>query len=85
MYKDFNSYDYSSAGFIASERHLEGANYGFADGHVKWYKAPGGTLTNAGTSKQHGPQAAGNDSPLPAINGFDYNADEIVGTATQPG
>ena len=85
VYKDYNSYAQSSAAFIASDRHLEGANYGFADGHVKWYKAPGATLTFAASGAQHGPQPAGQTAPLPAINGFDYNADEIVGTATVPG
>ena len=35
----------------AAQRHLEGANFGFTDGHVKWYKvnkvAQGSTATSA--------------------------------------
>jgi prepilin-type N-terminal cleavage/methylation domain-containing protein/prepilin-type processing-associated H-X9-DG protein len=29
-------------------RHLEGANFAFADGHVKWYKGDGGNSTTIG-------------------------------------
>ena len=28
-------------GSVQADRHLEGANYAFADGHVKWYKGEG--------------------------------------------
>lgn len=39
---DFNSRCISNAGqanyYNMARRHLEGANYSFADGHVKWYK-----------------------------------------------
>ena len=32
----------ATTGYI-SDRHLEGSNFAFADGHVKWYKIVGGT------------------------------------------
>lgn len=36
-------------GGLAANRHLDGANYGFADGHVKWVKAasPGGVVSSS--------------------------------------
>ena len=78
----------SSAAQIAPERHLEGANYGFVDGHVKWQKSAGGTLSYAASGAKHGPQPAGQTTPLPAINGINYNAlgdnNEIVGSGITP-
>jgi prepilin-type N-terminal cleavage/methylation domain-containing protein/prepilin-type processing-associated H-X9-DG protein len=41
----------SSAGYIAARRHLEGANYGFADGHVKWLR-PDGTSNDPVTGSK---------------------------------
>jgi prepilin-type N-terminal cleavage/methylation domain-containing protein/prepilin-type processing-associated H-X9-DG protein len=47
----------------SSTRHLEGANYAFADGHVKWFRPeaikPGNTtsLCNGGTSTPNGNNA----------------------------
>jgi len=37
----------------AANRHLDGANYGFADGHVKWFAAaaPGGVVSTVTTPK----------------------------------
>ena len=40
----------SKAGSPA-RRHLEGANYGFADGHVKWFKAGKLTLDKSGKAE----------------------------------
>jgi prepilin-type N-terminal cleavage/methylation domain-containing protein/prepilin-type processing-associated H-X9-DG protein len=40
-----------SATDVASKRHLEGANYAFADGHVKWLR-PGGTTIDAVTGSK---------------------------------
>ena len=35
-------FNYSpSQGSVIADRHLEGSNYSFADGHVKWYKGEG--------------------------------------------
>ena len=33
--------DISPVGSVIADRHLEGSNYAFADGHVKWYKGDG--------------------------------------------
>jgi len=42
----------SSAGITAAGRHLDGANYAFADGHVKWLKGSiiSGTVINGSTA-----------------------------------
>jgi prepilin-type processing-associated H-X9-DG protein len=44
----------AEGGTIGQERHLGGANYAFADGHVKWLKAekvlPGNACTNGTNS-----------------------------------
>ena len=58
------------AGRIAADRHLDGANYAFIDGHVKWY---------------HYVQASTAEVPAANVNAppkrdFDYNADGRVGT-----
>ncbi len=57
-------------------RHLEGSNYSFADGHVKWYKS-GRALTSFVVSGEPGPQT------MVAINGIDWDGDGIAGTPTQ--
>jgi prepilin-type processing-associated H-X9-DG protein len=47
----------------AATRHLEGANYAFADGHVKWFRpekvlpANNTSLCNGGTSTPDGSNA----------------------------
>ena len=57
------------AGIIAADRHLEGANYAFMDGHVKWGKSTGTIpVTNPG-----GTYAA------PPKIGYDFNANNVVG------
>jgi prepilin-type N-terminal cleavage/methylation domain-containing protein/prepilin-type processing-associated H-X9-DG protein len=54
----------------AANRHLDGANYGFADGHVKWFAAaaPGGVVSTTQTPKiKNGNTAAtGNDVTMSA-------------------
>lgn len=76
----------STAAFIAADRHLEGANYGFVDGHVKWLKPQGATLTYGAAGTKNGPQPAGSTGPLPHIEGIDYNINQnsngITGTGT---
>jgi len=53
-----------------ANRHLDGANYGFADGHVKWFaaSAPGGVVSSTQTPKvKNGATAAtGNDVTMSA-------------------
>lgn len=52
------------AGDVHAALHMDGANYAFADGHVKWLHCvnlPNGTY------------------PAPAMKGLDYNADGILG------
>ena len=68
-----SGYNYSSrvANVPAVERHLETANYLFADGHVKALKAAGGL--NAGWGTTHPPL-------VPPYNGYDYDGDGTVGT-----
>ena len=61
--------DYS--GLIKADRHLEGANYAFVDGHVKWGKSTGTIPTNAA--------APYNVVPAPPKAGYDYNADSVAG------
>lgn len=59
----------STNGCIAAERHNEGANYGFVDGHVKWYKGvydPTRTIQNR-------------SDWAPAKNDLDYDCDGVVG------
>ncbi|MBW3637955.1 MAG: DUF1559 domain-containing protein, partial [Armatimonadetes bacterium] len=56
-------------------RHMQGANYAFADGHVKWLKGPdkviGGIITGE-------PERA----RMVATNGLDWDADGILGSGT---
>ena len=57
-------------GIPVGDIHLEGANYLFADGHVKFYRrifGPGGTVTNW--------------EDFIWVNGFDYDGDDVFGTA----
>ena len=54
--------------------HLDGANYAFADGHVKWYR-------HTGPSTSHPSQVMA-DNKHAARLGFDYDCDEVLGTAT---
>jgi prepilin-type N-terminal cleavage/methylation domain-containing protein/prepilin-type processing-associated H-X9-DG protein len=59
----------SGAG-LGANRHLDGANYGFADGHVKWFaaSAPGGTVSTSQTPKvkNAATAATGNDVTMSA-------------------
>ncbi len=59
------------AGDVHAALHMDGANYAFADGHVKW-------LRSINDGKEY---------PAPARKGLDYNSDGIVGddpSATPP-
>lgn len=63
--------DRARAGDVYAALHMDGANYAFADGHVKW---------------QHSIDD-GKEYPAPARKGLDYNSDGIVGddpNATPP-
>ena len=75
-----------SAGALpATERHLEGANYAFADGHVKWQKGTKQIMTWAGGITADSPVTATAQSPVPTYNSLDYVPGGSVGTATTPG
>ena len=80
------TYAHSNAAFPASTRHLEGANYAFVDGHVKWLKSPSGPpMTYAGTyTSKEGPEPASNQGPRPSFNGLDYDRDGNLGTDAAP-
>ena len=73
----------SGASSPASARHLEGANYAFFDGHVKWLKAPGQTLTY-GVSSADTVASSSSSGPAPAFKGLDYDLDGEFGTDTVP-
>jgi prepilin-type N-terminal cleavage/methylation domain-containing protein/prepilin-type processing-associated H-X9-DG protein len=62
----------TTAGRIGAARHMEGANYCFIDGHVKWLKSI--TVTSAEVS------AADDMKDAPPKAGLDYDADGIVGS-----
>lgn len=66
----------STEGLIQADRHLEGANYAYADGHVKWRKGeralPGTTTYSGGSTPPAG-------SLVPPWTGHDFNADGTVG------
>ena len=85
VYADYNNNGgESSSAHLDSERHLEGMNYAFVDGHVKWLKPSGATVSYAANGASHGPAPAGQTGPLPNINGLDYDHDGTVGTTTVP-
>jgi len=56
---------------IAAERHNDGANYTFVDGHVKWMHFEPEPLCGA-------------DSAAPPKSGLDYNCDGVVGPIAAP-
>ena len=61
----------TTAGRIAASRHMEGANYAFADGHVKWLKSIVAETSEVNNADRF-------NSPPKA--GLDYDGDGIVGT-----
>ncbi len=80
-----SNYSYDLAGTVNAERHLEGMNMAFADGHVKWAKSVGRnqlntTHTNTGTETNPG-TAANALSGMP-FRDLDYDLDGTVGTTT---
>lgn len=64
--------DSAANGAPAPDRHLEGANYSFVDGHVKFFRSPAKTTYNGGT-------AIANQPAMPC-NGLDWNFDGVTGT-----
>ncbi len=62
---------------VAADRHLDGANYVFIDGHVKWMHFVPGDLDPSII-----PAPNNTNYPAPPKLGFDYDCDGIVGTAT---
>jgi prepilin-type N-terminal cleavage/methylation domain-containing protein/prepilin-type processing-associated H-X9-DG protein len=55
---------------LGRSRHSGGGNYVFADGHVKWFKAPGSSYTNVSSGK-NGTCTANPASEAPGISGGD--------------
>jgi prepilin-type N-terminal cleavage/methylation domain-containing protein/prepilin-type processing-associated H-X9-DG protein len=65
------SYTDTRDGRVDGDKHLDGANYAFADGHVKWYRYTDAVL---GTEVNNA-----NDVRGPIKIGFDWDCDELVG------
>lgn len=63
---------------VAADRHLEGANYTFMDGHVKWLHSQPGNIDTAII-----PAPNDVNYPSPPKLGLDYDCDGVIGTATQ--
>ena len=59
----------TGTGHLGSQRHLEGANYLFCDGHVKWYSGSSttGTSNKVWNAEGHLRLITGND---PTFSGF---------------
>jgi prepilin-type N-terminal cleavage/methylation domain-containing protein/prepilin-type processing-associated H-X9-DG protein len=73
---DANSTD-DQMGHIIANRHLDGANYAFGDGHVKYFSNVGTTGNGTGGSNP-GPSALS----APARIGLDYTPDGNFGDAS---
>lgn len=65
-----NGWTGATEGCIKADLHMDGANYAFGDGHVKWLHYVTDT-TNVPSSRPNAP---------PKIN-LDFNGDGVVGTA----
>lgn len=80
------SYDDSAHGLPAGDRHLEGANYAFVDGHVKWYPHSRNTSVRPTTipSSTTSNCMVVNSTDYESLHrvGLDYDVDGEVGTAT---
>lgn len=78
------AFDNSAA--VAAKIHLDGANYAFADGHVKWYHdIP--AVTRWADAANVPPDSAPTDytNEGPPQSDMDYNADGIVGDSASAG
>jgi prepilin-type N-terminal cleavage/methylation domain-containing protein/prepilin-type processing-associated H-X9-DG protein len=58
--------------------HMEGSNYAFADGHVKWMHYVPGSVNNTGRPAEAQALMA---LTAPKV-GMDFDSDEVLGTAT---
>ncbi len=89
-----NSEDGDRGAIIYADRHMEGCNYAFVDGHVKWLKSPSvtgplGFNLAAGTGNEGDiPQSRFSPNTLssPAWIGLDYHPglSEVVSTGNEP-
>lgn len=70
---DANSTD-DQVGLINANIHMDGANYAFVDGHVKWLKSVG-TITNSTGGSYPGP----NPLPAPPKRSLDFDYDGRTG------
>lgn len=77
---------FDNAAAVAAKIHLEGANYNFVDGHVKWYhNIP--AVTRWADAANVPPDSAPTDYTKegPPQRDMDYNADGIVGDSASAG
>jgi prepilin-type N-terminal cleavage/methylation domain-containing protein/prepilin-type processing-associated H-X9-DG protein len=68
----------STQGLINAGLHMDGANYAYADGHVKWRRGEGG-LPAAGTTTYDGSSTPPAGSLVPPWTGHNFNADGTAG------
>jgi prepilin-type N-terminal cleavage/methylation domain-containing protein/prepilin-type processing-associated H-X9-DG protein len=82
-----NNFTYDYAGVYNADIHLDGANFAFADGHVKWLKSVGTNTTGSGPLNNTSPTGAAsipNGTAIPGLpyRDLDWNLDGDLGTTT---
>ncbi len=76
-------YEWDFAPVAKADRHFDGLNMGFVDGHVKWFKSVGTNTLNAVVTNNRGPDPIPADRILAGLPfmGLDYNVNGVTGTA----